>query len=269
MDAHAEDSSAASLLAAHDVLLVRAPNPSALTLSGTNTWVVGRDPAYVVDPGPEVESHLKNLGAAISERGGLGGVVLTHDHSDHSEAVRTLLARHPAPLAAGRGAVDVELADGAEFGPFEAISAPGHAADHFALIGAGACFSGDAVLGEGSVFVAPGRGALAGYLRALERLRDRVDFTLICPGHGPLVREPRVKIEQYIAHRLDRERKLLAALEQSRRTVAELLDGAWSDVPAVLRPAAAVTLAAHLDKLEEEGRRPDGVERPAVSSLED
>src|SRR5271166_3750282 len=100
----AEAGSEADLLTHYDILRVRAPNAGLLTLSGTNTWVVGRDPAWVVDPGPLVEEHLTRLRAAIDGRGGLGGVVLTHDHLDHSEAVRPLLESHPAPLAAGRGA---------------------------------------------------------------------------------------------------------------------------------------------------------------------
>src|SRR5271166_5206586 len=142
------EESRAELLARHDILMLRAANPSALTLTGTNTWVVGRGPAWVVDPGPLLEGHVNALFAAIDERGGLGGVVLTHDHSDHSEAVAALRKARPAPLASGRLDPDVTLVDGLRFGPFEAIAAPGHAPDHFALIAGGACFTGDAVLGE-------------------------------------------------------------------------------------------------------------------------
>src|SRR4051812_35223832 len=88
----------AELLARHDVLLVRAPNPGALTLSGTNTWLLGHEPTWVVDPGPQLEDHLRSLFAAIEARGGLGGVLLTHDHRDHSEALGALVAAHPAPV---------------------------------------------------------------------------------------------------------------------------------------------------------------------------
>jgi glyoxylase-like metal-dependent hydrolase (beta-lactamase superfamily II) len=122
------------------------------------------------------------------------------------------------------------------------------------------------VLGTGSVFVWPDPGALRGYLAALERLRT-LDLREIAPGHGPLVADPVTKIDEYIAHRLDRERRLVAALEAGKRTTDELLDDAWSDAPAVLRPAAMVTLAAHLDKLAEEDRLPDGVQRPALPRL--
>jgi glyoxylase-like metal-dependent hydrolase (beta-lactamase superfamily II) len=252
----------AELLAAHAILRLRAENPGPLTLSGTNTWVVSRRPAYVVDPGPLIDSHLERLLDAIDVRDGLGGVVLTHDHLDHVEAVEALLERRPAPLAAGRGEADVMLAEGTRFGPFQALSLPGHAPDHFVLICGRACFTGDAVLGEGSVFIAPDRGALAGYLGGLHRLRER-DLDVLCPGHGPPIWEPHAKLDQYIDHRLERERLLLAALAEGRRSIAELLDAAWSDVPVELRPLAAVSLRAHLDKLEDERRLPAEVERPS------
>ena len=247
----------------YDVLRLLAPNPGPLTLSGTNTWVVGRGPAWVVDPGPLVESHLERLVAAIDARGGLGGVALTHDHPDHGAAAGALLERRPAPLAGGRGDVDVALAEGTRFGPFQALSTPGHAPDHFALIADGACFTGDAVLGDGSVFISPHPGAMSGYLSALGRLRGRDDLDVLCPGHGPSVWDVRGKLDEYIGHRADRERRLVAALGEGARTVSELLDAAWPEVPDARRRFAAATLAAHLDRLEEEGALPAGVERPA------
>ena len=187
-----------------DVEQITADNPGPFTLQGTNTWLVGRDPCFVVDPGPLMEAHLERV-----------------------------------------------LSD---------------AADHLAFVAGGACFSGDAVLGEGSVFVWPDPGALRGYLAALERLKT-LELTVICPGHGPIVLDPKAKLDEYIAHRLDRERRLVAALDAGLRTADELLDHAWSDAPAALRAPATVTLAAHLDKLDEEGRLPDGVERPQLSLL--
>jgi glyoxylase-like metal-dependent hydrolase (beta-lactamase superfamily II) len=238
-----------------DVLRLRAENPSPLTMSGTNSWVVGRDPAWVVDPGPELGEHQQALVDALAERGGLGGIALTHDHIDHSESVAALRERFSAPLAAGRGPTDVVLKDGVRFGPFEALYTPGHAPDHFALIVNGVCFTGDAVLGEGSVFIAPDPGALAGYLGGLTRLQER-ELDVLCPGHGPPIWTPEERLSEYIEHRLDRERRLVAAIAEGRRSTDELLDAAWSDVPALLRPLAAVTLAAHLDKLAEEERLP-------------
>jgi glyoxylase-like metal-dependent hydrolase (beta-lactamase superfamily II) len=242
------------------VLRLRAPNPGPLTLSGTNTWVIGHDPAWVIDPGPAIAEHLEALLAALQQRGGLGGIAITHEHSDHVEALEALRASRPAPLAATRPGADVPLRDGLRFGPLLALHTPGHSRQHYAFLAGGVCFTGDAVLGEGSVFISDDPGALAAYLRALERLRER-ELEVLCPGHGPAVWDARERISQYIEHRLERERRLLDALAAGRSTTAELLDAAWSDVPEQLRAAAAVTLRAHLDKLAEEGRLPDGVER--------
>jgi glyoxylase-like metal-dependent hydrolase (beta-lactamase superfamily II) len=247
-----------------DVVGVRAANPSPLTLSGTNTWIVGRDPTWLIDPGPALPEHLVALDDEIARRGGLGGIALTHDHADHGEAVPALRERHPhAPLAAARGAADVRLSDGATFGPFAAVATPGHAPDHMSFLLDRVAFTGDSVLGEGSVFISPYPGAMSAYLKGLARLRER-PLELICPGHGPLVIEPAARLDQYIEHRLDRERRLVEALGQGKRTVAELLDDVWDDAPTALRPVAALTLAAHLDKLEQEGRLPAGVERPSL-----
>jgi glyoxylase-like metal-dependent hydrolase (beta-lactamase superfamily II) len=225
---------------------------------------VGREPAWLIDPGPALEPHVSALLAELERRGGLGGIALTHDHADHSEAVPAIRASHAgAHLAAARGEVDVRLADGSRFGPLEVVATPGHAPDHLAFVAGEAAFTGDAVLGEGSVFIWPDPGALASYLDGLAKLRRR-ELSVLCPGHGPVVGDPAAKLDEYVAHRLERERRLLAALERGKRTVDELLDEAWDDAPVALRPAAAVTLAAHLDKLAEEGRLPEGVERPAL-----
>jgi glyoxylase-like metal-dependent hydrolase (beta-lactamase superfamily II) len=249
-------------LAAFDVLRVRAENPGPLTLSGTNTWIVDRDPAYVVDPGPALRQHIERVVAAVDARGGLGGIALTHDHSDHVESVNALRSLRPAPLAAARGSgIDVTLTDGVRFGPLMAAPTPGHSPDHYALVADRVCFTGDAVLGEGSAFVAPYPGALNAYLNGLVHLCT-LDLDVLCPGHGPAVWEPVAKLQDCIGHRYDREHRLLIALTEGARSVEELLDRAWWDVPAELRPAAAITLAAHLDKLEEEGSLPAGVERP-------
>jgi glyoxylase-like metal-dependent hydrolase (beta-lactamase superfamily II) len=267
VESESDSRSDADLLSRYDVLRVRAPNPGPLTLSGTNTWIVAREPTWVVDPGPLIDSHLRRILAAIEDRGGLGGVALTHDHEDHAEAVAELLARHPAPLAAGRGEVDIRLVEGVRFGPFDPVATSGHSSDHFALIAEGACFSGDAVLGEGSVFISPHPGAMASYLLALTRLRLREDLEVICPGHGPTVWDAAGKLEEYLYHRLDREHRLMLALSEGVRSEHELLDVVWADVPERMRPLASVTLAAHLNKLEDEHNLPEGVERPTFESF--
>ena len=236
------------------VTRVRAPNPSPYTLDGTNTYVVD---GWVVDPGPDDDGHLDRVLEAAD--GSVAGIVLTHGHPDHADG---------APALAERTGVRVERpAGGAEVGPFRVVPTPGHAPDHVALVWRRVVFAGDTVLGAGSVFVSPGRGAMAAYLDSLRRLRD-IDPEVIAPGHGPFVWDPRGKIDEYVEHRLDRERRVLAALDAGARTRDDLLDAAWDDVPfdqaPVLRLAAGVTLDAHLEKLRDEGRLPDGVEPSAA-----
>jgi glyoxylase-like metal-dependent hydrolase (beta-lactamase superfamily II) len=141
-------------------------------------------------------------------------------------------------------------------GPFELIATPGHAVDHVAFAYARVCFCGDLVLGEGSSIVIPGGGGLAAYLASLERLRAR-GFELLCPGHGPWITDPPSKLEEYREHRLDRERRLLAALDAGERSRQRLLDAAWADVPDQMRFAAAIAMQTHLDKLADEGRLPE------------
>lgn len=245
----------------HDIVGIRAANGGPFTLSGTNSWIVGREPAWLVDPGPALPEHLDALQAELIRRGGLGGLALTHDHADHGEASVAVREWFPdAPAAAARGSVDVLLEDGSMFGPLEAVATPGHASDHIAFVAGSAGLTGDAVLGEGSVFVA---GWMGQYLASLEALRAR-SLDVLLPGHGPPIDDPERKLEEYIEHRLDRERRLLAALDAGLRSADQLLDEVWDDAPAYLRPAAALTLAAHLDKLAEEGRLPPGVERPRI-----
>jgi glyoxylase-like metal-dependent hydrolase (beta-lactamase superfamily II) len=243
-------------LADHGIARLRADNPSPYTLDGTNTWVLGRDPAWVVDPGPALSAHLDAVADEVQRRGGAGGIALTHDHADHVEGVGALLERLGAvPVAAARHPADVTLGDGDAFGPLRAVAIPGHADDHLAFVAGGACFTGDAVLGEGSVFVT---GRLGEYLAALERLRG-LRLAVLCPGHGPPVWDPAAKLGEYLEHRLEREAKLLTALDAGLRARDDLLDAAWSDAPPALRGAAGMTLDAHLGKLREEGRLPAGM----------
>jgi glyoxylase-like metal-dependent hydrolase (beta-lactamase superfamily II) len=235
-----------------EVLLVRAANPSPFTLSGTNTWVVGRDPAWVVDPGPALDSHVAAVAAAVEARGGAGGIALTHDHPDHAEGLDALRSRlGDPPPGAWPG-----LGDGAAFGPFVALHVPGHASDHLVFVCAAGAFTGDAVLGEGSVFIAPGGGSLGAYLSGLRRLRA-LNPPRLFPGHGPVVDAAAAKLDEYVAHRLERERRIVAALAAGARTEDELLAAAWDSIPEGLRLPAAWTLAAHLEKLREEGRLPE------------
>jgi glyoxylase-like metal-dependent hydrolase (beta-lactamase superfamily II) len=213
-----------------------------MTLNGTNTWVVG---GWVVDPGPDDAGHLERV-ASIADP--LEGVVLTHSHADHSAGAPAL------------GLEPVLPSDGDGVGPFAVIGTPGHSADSVCLLHGRVLFTGDTVLGAGSVFISTGEGSLSAYLESLDRLLE-LDLDAICPGHGPVVLDPAAKLREYRDHRLEREAKVIAALAAGARTHDELLAHAWSDVDLsasdMLRAAAGATLAAHLEKLAAEGRVPD------------
>jgi glyoxylase-like metal-dependent hydrolase (beta-lactamase superfamily II) len=228
-----------------DVLRIVAPNPGPMTLAGTNTYVVGAEPAYVIDPGPADAVHASSIAAAATDRGGIAGVLLTHSHGDHADGASLI----DAPL--------IPSAE-AERAGLEALPTPGHAEDHVCYTRGRLCFSGDLVLGEGSSYVPPDGGSLAAYLDSLRRVRE-LDPELIAPGHGPWILDPAAKLDEYLEHRLERERKLLAALEAGERSKARLLDAAWDDVPAELRGAAAMVMEAHLQKLAAEELLPDGL----------
>jgi glyoxylase-like metal-dependent hydrolase (beta-lactamase superfamily II) len=233
------------------VVRVRADNPSPITLDGTNSYVVE---GWIVDPGPADEGHLAALLEAAGDEP--AGIVLTHAHPDHAEGAPALAElAGEAPIAAPR--------DGEEVGPFRAIATPGHSQDSVCLLRGAVCFTGDTVLGTGSSLILPGEGSLTAYLDSLRRLRA-LELDWICPGHGPFVTEPRAKIDEYLDHRLDRERRLVAALDGGARTDDELLDAAWSEVPGELRGAARLTLHAHLEKLRDEERLPGDFGSPAA-----
>jgi glyoxylase-like metal-dependent hydrolase (beta-lactamase superfamily II) len=237
------------------VVRVRAPNPSALTLDGTNTYVVER---WVIDPGPDDAEHLDAIVRAA--QGGIDGVVITHDHPDHSAG---------APKLAQHAGVEVSRPRAGRVGPFEVVPTPGHSPDHVTLLRARVAFTGDTVLGAGSVFVSPGEGSMADYLASLERLRA-LEVDAICPGHGPVIWNPAEVLDGYLEHRRERERRILDALGQGARDADALLAQAWSDVDLdaapFIRIAAGLTLKAHLQKLDVEGRLPAGVARELLEN---
>jgi glyoxylase-like metal-dependent hydrolase (beta-lactamase superfamily II) len=215
---------------------------------------------WVVDPGPELVEHVDAVAAAVAEQGTLAGIALTHGHADHSAAVPLLLeALGAAPVIAGHSG----HGPGEEAGPLEVLALPGHSSDHLAFAFGDVVFTGDAIFANSSVFISPGPGSLAGYLAALNNLADRGPAVL-APGHGPLIKDPKARRGEQVAHRLDRERRLLEAIAAGHQSVDSLLAQVWHDVPEMLLPAATVTLAAHLDKLGDEERLPDGVERPDI-----
>jgi glyoxylase-like metal-dependent hydrolase (beta-lactamase superfamily II) len=229
-----------------DVERLTAPNPSPMTLEGTNTYLVGRDPSVVIDPGPDDPGHIEAVRLAAEARGGIGTVLLTHRHGDHSDGVAALGVEPSHP------------ADGEVVAGLRAVATPGHAADHLCFVIDAACFTGDLILGMGSTIVGPRDtgGSLHDYMRSLERLRE-LDLEVLYPGHGPEVHDPAAKIDEYVEHRMMRERRLVAALDRGERSRTALLAEVWDDVPKELRGPATIAMQAHLEKLQDEGRLPD------------
>ena len=228
-----------------DLERLTAPNPSPMTLEGTNTYVVGRDPAVVIDPGPDHPGHIEAVRSAGEARGGIGTVLLTHDHGDHADGVERLGVEVTRP------------ADGEVVAGLRAIVTPGHADEHLCFVAGSACFTGDLILGQGSTIVGPRDmgGSLLHYMESLRKLQE-LELDVLYPGHGAEVHDPAAKIAEYIAHRQEREDRLVAALDRGERRRAALLEEVWDDVPKQLRPAAAIAMQAHLEKLDDEGRLP-------------
>jgi glyoxylase-like metal-dependent hydrolase (beta-lactamase superfamily II) len=243
---------------------VLAPNPSPMTLDGTNTWVIaepGSSAVVVVDPGPDDEGHLRRvLDAACAGGRHVAQVVLTHGHLDHSAGAARLAELSGAPVAAldpahrlgseGFAAGAVLDVAGCEL---RVVATPGHTADSLSLLLAadGALLTGDTVLGRGTTVIAAD-GSLGDYLRTLDELRSIADdagLQVLLPGHGPLLRDPAGVIDYYIAHRGERLDQVRAALAAGARTPAEVVAIVYADVDRSLWPAAEQSVRAQLDYL--------------------
>lgn len=239
-----------------EIRCVLAPNPGPFTLEGTNTWIVGRGPSIVIDPGPDDPGHLERVAA---EADPVGVILLTHHHPDHAPGAGLLSERTGAPVKTIRpGAGEVALEDGeavaAGGARLVAVHTPGHSADHvvYQEPDAGALFTGDAVLGRGTSVVDPPDGDLRAYLASLERMLG-LGAERLYPGHGPVIEDARGKLREYLEHRAERERQVLAGLASGAKTAEELVPGIYADYPVELHPVAARSVLAHLLKLERDG----------------
>ena len=248
------------------VTRVLAPNPSPMTLDGTNSYLVGAPgsgQAVLVDPGPDDPAHLAAVEAALAARDArCVAVLVTHHHGDHAEAAAPWSARLGAQVAAA----DVRVAgpDGRVLEPGERLAlagttldvvpTPGHTADHLAFrLESGAVLVGDHVLGRGTSVVTHPEGDVLAYLASLRRVHDLGPSALYC-GHGPeLTEDPGAVLDFYLAHRAFRESQLLAAMVRGAGTVDALVADVYADVPQEVWPAAAESTRAALAKLAAEG----------------
>lgn len=235
-----------------------APNPGAFTLDGTRTYLLG-DTA-VLDPGPAIDSHV---GAILAAQPRLDTILITHRHADHAPAAVPLKERCGATIIAPAGVLDDAVVGRRVSGgetihiggtAVEVIATPGHTREHVCyLTGEGDLFTGDTVLGSGTTAIFPPDGNMADYLRSLERLRSRSPKR-IHPAHGPTRDDAVALIEEYIAHRLERERQVLEAVSAGARTVPELRARIYPELDPRLHGAAETQMTAHLAKLIDERR---------------
>jgi glyoxylase-like metal-dependent hydrolase (beta-lactamase superfamily II) len=239
---------------------VLAPNPGMMTGPGTNTYLVGVDEIAVIDPGPDDPAHLDVVAGCGGDR--IRWVLVTHTHSDHSPGAAGLKERTGASVL-GFGerdgfAPDESIAEGfcleaTEF-RLRALHTPGHASNHlcFLLDEERMLFSGDHVMEGSTVVIAPPDGDMAAYLDALRRLRA-MRLRSIAPGHGHLITDPRAKLDEYLAHRGEREAQILQAVQEGATTVDDVVACVYVDVPEALHPVARHSVHAHLLKLAAEG----------------
>lgn len=262
------------------VLRLRAPNPSAMTAEGTNTYFLGQDRLVVIDPGPDDAAHLARVLQVIGGRP-VEAIIVTHSHLDHSALASALARKTGAQIMgfgnslAGRSArmqdlalqglvgggegvdhsfrPDLILRDGdvipTSAGPIAVLHMPGHFGNHICLQCSGTVFSGDHVMGWSTSLVSPPDGDLTDYMASLDRLAG-VEATILLPGHGDVVADPSGRIADLIAHRLSREAQIVDALGHGPARLTDLTTRLYTNVPRTLHPAAARNVLAHLVDLE-------------------
>jgi glyoxylase-like metal-dependent hydrolase (beta-lactamase superfamily II) len=259
---------------------VLAPNPSIMTLDGTNTWLIAEpgSPAVIVaDPGPDNEGHLGRVHDQVTQAGQwIALSVLTHGHSDHSAGAGRLAELTGAPVRAvdpahrlggeGLTAGGVLTDGGCEL---RIIATPGHTSDSVCLLlpADGALLTGDTVLGRGTTVIA-GDGNLADYLgslNTLRRLADAVDddrragLSMLLPGHGPVLDNPVATLDYYLSHRAERLAEIRASLASGDRTIPDIVATVYVDVDKALWPFAEWSVRAQLDYLAASGELPAGM----------
>jgi glyoxylase-like metal-dependent hydrolase (beta-lactamase superfamily II) len=250
---------------------VLAPNPSIMTLDGTNTWLIsepGSPTAIAVDPGPGDEGHLQRVRAVAAERDQrITTIVLTHRHEDHSGGARRLAELTGAPVFAvdpayrlgsdGLVAGDVLTEGGCEL---RVIATPGHTSDSVCLQlpADGAVLTGDTVLGRGTTVIGTD-GDLADYLDSIGRLRalaEETTLSALLPGHGPMLPDVTGTLDYYLTHRAERLAEVQAALAAGDRTLKEIVARVYTDVDPALWPFAEWSVRAQLDYLRGRGELP-------------
>lgn len=264
---------------------IRAPNPSPLTGSGTNTYIVGQGDVAVIDPGPDLDDHLAAILAALGPTERVSHILVTHPHLDHSALAPRLAWATGAAVAAfgtatagrsprmamlaqtglpdaGEGLdrafqPDLLLADGdsiaAETWSLRAIHTPGHLGAHLAFAMGDVLFSGDHVMGWSTSLVAPPDGDMTDYMHSLEKLQGR-RWSRILAGHGDPIEDPATRLAELIAHRNSREAQIIAALARAPASATTLAEALYTGLSERLLRAASANVLAHLIDLLGKGQ---------------
>lgn len=245
---------------------VLAPNPSPMTLDGTNTWILaapGSTDCLVVDPGPVLPAHLAALDKEIQRRElRVTSVLLTHGHEDHSEAARQFAQQHGCGVRAldprfqlgSEGLVDGDVVSAGGL-DVKVLTTPGHTSDSlcFFIPADGSLLTGDTVLGRGTTVVMHPDGRVGDYLSSLKRLNALTDVSLVLPGHGPTVEDPAAILSYYLKHRYERLHEVSEALKfipsDTTDVVMAVVEKVYADVPREVWPAAALSVAAQIEYL--------------------
>lgn len=240
-----------------NIRTITAPNPGPFTLTGTQTYLIGE--TAILDPGPLIESHVEALRAAMPN---LRTILITHRHGDHAPAAVPLKEATGAEIIAPRNVLDDSVVDRRVAGGesltidgtrVDVVATPGHTNEHVCyLTSDGDLFTGDTILGYGTTAIFPPDGHMGDYFRSLETLRG-LSPRRIYPAHGPVRDDAMALIEQYITHRLEREKQILEAIASGAETAEEMRAVIYPDLDERLRGAAEIQITAHLIKLREEG----------------
>lgn len=257
---------------------VVANNPGPFTYTGTGTYIVGHGEVAVIDPGPDMDDHLRAILAAV-EGETVTHIFVTHNHMDHSPLAHPLAQATGATVFAcakpgvpTKSEIRMEAGDDRNFRPdvglcdgglfkgrggwtIEAIPTPGHTSNHicYALLEERALFSGDHIMGWSTTVISPPDGDMGEYFASLEKIKRR-EFATLWPTHGPPVRDVEPFIDGYIGHRRAREAQILAALADGHTRIKAMVPVLYKDVDARLHPAAAHSVMAHIIHLVATGR---------------
>ena len=256
---------------------VIARNPSAFTLYGTGTYILGHGQVAVIDPGPPDPAHIEAIVRATAGET-ITHMLVTHTHMDHSPGCRLLAAHTDAPTVAfgphgaGKIAAGVQVEEGGDmdFEPditvspgdliegdgwsVECVYTPGHTSNHicYAFREEEVLFSGDHVMGWSTSVISPPDGDMKSYMASLDLLLDR-DDAVYWPTHGPAITEPKRHVRAFIAHRQEREEQIRQCLAVGTRRIADMVPTMYVGVAKQLYPAAARSVFAAMAYLVERG----------------